>query len=62
MCHGTIILMTTEESQKIIQIYEEAIAKIKELGIERQSIIKQYIKELEEKKIELLRQSLNNQQ
>jgi len=54
--------MTTEESQKIIQIYEEAIAKIKELGIERQSIIKQYIKELEEKKIELLRQSLNNQQ
>ena len=54
--------MTPEQSKNVIQIYEEAIAKIKELGLERQAIIKQYIKELEDKKIEILRNSLNNNQ
>jgi hypothetical protein len=59
---GSIMGMTPEQSKNVIQIYEEAIAKIKELGLERQAIIKQYIKELEDKKIEILRNSLNNNQ
>lgn len=54
--------MTPEQQKDIIQIYEDAIVKIKSLGIERQGIIKQYIKDLENKKIELLKQSLYNQQ
>lgn len=53
--------VTSDQRHAIIDIYTEAISKIKDLGIERQSIIKQYIKELEEKKIELLKQSLYNQ-
>ncbi len=53
--------MNPEEAKKIIEIYEEAITKIKILGVERQLIIKQYIRELEEKKIEILKQSLYNQ-
>jgi mRNA-degrading endonuclease RelE of RelBE toxin-antitoxin system len=54
--------MTPEQQQYVIDIYTEAITKIKALGIERQTIIKDYIKELENRKIELLKNSLNNTQ
>ena len=52
--------MTQEQQIQVIAIYEDAIAKLTILGSERKSIISQYIKELEEKKVEFLKQSLSN--
>ena len=53
-------IMTQEQQIQVIAIYEDAIAKLTILGSERKSIISQYIKELEEKKVEFLKQSLSN--
>lgn len=58
--------MTKEEqAKKIEEIYNEAIQKLEELGKERKSIIRGYIKELEAQKIDAIRASLgilNNKQ
>ena len=48
--------MTPEEqAQKIKEITDRAIAELEALGTERHEIIRNYIKELEAKKIEALR-------
>jgi len=51
--------MTEEQAQKIKEIYDKAIAELDELGRQKQQIIKKYIKELEEQKIETLRKTLS---
>lgn len=43
---------------EIEKIYNEAIAKLRDLGRERQHIVDGYIKELEEQKIRAIRSSL----
>ena len=51
--------MTPEEQiQKIEEIYNEAIREIEKLNTERQKIISLYIKELETKKMEAIRASI----
>ena len=50
--------MTSEQAQQLTAIYDEAIRKLDELQVEKQHIIKQYIKELEEQKIKALRENL----
>lgn len=51
--------MTEEEkAQKIKEIYAEANEKLKKLFAEREHIIREYIKELEEGKIDAIRASL----
>ncbi len=51
--------MTPEEhKQKIEEIYNEAMGKITELDKERKQIINDYIKELENKKMEDIRTSV----
>jgi len=53
--------MTNEElSKQIEEIYNEAIAKITELEKERKQIIADYIKELETKKMDALKASINS--
>ena len=54
-----------EQTAKIAEIYNEAIKKLKELGIEREKLLKEkkdiindYIKELEAQKIEAIRASI----
>ncbi len=51
--------MIEEQAQKIKEIYDKAIAELDELGRQKQQIIKKYIKELEEQKIETLRKTLS---
>jgi DNA-binding transcriptional regulator YiaG len=56
--------MTEEQVKQLNAIYEEAIEKLKGIQMEKQEIVKAYIKELEEAKIRALRTSLglsNNQ-
>lgn len=58
------INMTEEQVKQLNAIYEEAIEKLKGIQMEKQEIVKAYIKELEEAKIRALRTSLglsNNQ-
>ncbi len=50
--------MTEEQIKEMSAIYDEAIAKLQQLAVEKQEIIKGYIKELEEAKIKALRESL----
>jgi len=50
--------MTSEQARELTAIYDEAIRKLNDLQVERQHIIKQYIKELEEQKIKALREDL----
>lgn len=51
--------MTPEEkAKKIEEIYNDAMAKLEELGREREGILRGYIKELEAQKISAVRQSL----
>lgn len=50
--------MTPEEAKQLTAIYDEAIQKMNALANEKQSIIKQYIKDLEEQKIKALREHL----
>ncbi|MFH1608863.1 MAG: hypothetical protein ABH951_02500 [Patescibacteria group bacterium] len=47
-----------EQAKKIEEIYNEAIKKLEELDKERKSIIINYIKELEDKKIDAIRASI----
>lgn len=47
--------------QQIEQIYNETIEKLKELEKERDNIISSYIKELEEKKMQSIKSSLESQ-
>jgi DNA-binding transcriptional regulator YiaG len=57
--------MTSEQAKELTAIYDEAIRKLNELQVEKQHIIKKYIKELEEQKVKALRESLglsNNQE
>lgn len=49
-----------EKSKKIEDIYNKAIAKIKELEKKQKEIVRAYIKKLEFKKIEELRKSIQN--
>jgi hypothetical protein len=55
--------MTPEQVKQLTDIYDEAITKLQALQLEKQHIIKEYIKQLEEQKIQALRDSLsaNNQ-
>lgn len=56
--------MTPEQAKEIEAIYDEAIKKLNALALEKQHIIKDYIKELEAQKISALRAGLglsNNQ-
>ncbi len=51
--------MTPEEqAKKIKEIYDEAMQKLEKLGGERKEIIRNYIKELENQKINAIRASL----
>ena len=50
--------MNEEQAKKIAAIYDEAIKKLKELGKERDEILRAYIRELEAQKIEAIRASL----
>lgn len=51
--------MTEEEQKnKIDEIYESALQKLERLGKKRKDIIHDYIKELENKKIDEVRASL----
>lgn len=50
--------MTEEQIKEMSAIYDDAIAKLQQLTVEKQEIIKEYIKELEEAKIKALRESL----
>ncbi len=52
----------SELAAKIQEITDQAIADLKKLGEERHVIVKNYIKELEAKKIEAIRASLTNGQ
>ena len=53
--------MTAEEkAKKIEEIYERARAKILELEKQQKEIIVQYIRDLEQKKIEALKQDITN--
>lgn len=57
--------MTEEQVRQLNAIYEEAIEKLKGIQMEKQEIVKAYIKELEEAKIRALQASLglsDNQQ
>lgn len=56
--------MNEEQIKELQAVYDEAIAKLQKLTIEKQEIIKGYIKELEEAKMKALRESLGvtNQQ
>jgi hypothetical protein len=57
--------MTEEQVKQLNAIYEEAIEKLKGIQMEKQEIVKAYIKELEEAKIRALQASLglsDNQQ
>lgn len=58
--------MTQEERvKKIEEVYNEAKQRLEELGNKRRGIVKDYIKELENKKVDAIRASLglsvNNQ-
>lgn len=58
--------MTEEERvKKIEEIYNDAKQKLKDLGNKRRDIVRNYIKELENKKVDAIRASLglpvNNQ-
>jgi hypothetical protein len=44
-----------EQAQKIKEITDRALAELKALGEERHAIIKNYIKELEAKKMDAIR-------
>ena len=50
--------MTEEQVKQLQDIYDEAIAKLEQITIEKQEIVKGYIKELEEAKMKALRESL----
>lgn len=50
--------MTEEQIKQMHAIYDEAIAKLQQLTVEKQEIIKAYIKELEEAKMKALREGL----
>jgi len=53
--------MTPEEKmKKIEEIYETAKQKLLELEKKQQMVIAQYLKELEEKKIEALKAEITN--
>ena len=54
----TKIMTPQEQAKKIEEIYNEAIKKLEELDKERKSIIINYIKELEDKKIDAIRASI----
>lgn len=45
----------TEQAQKIKEITDRALSELKALGEERHEIIKNYIKELETKKMDAIR-------
>ena len=52
--------MTTEEKvKKIEEIYNDAIKKMEEIGKKRQGIVGNYIKDLEVKKADAIRASIN---
>ena len=44
--------------KKIEEVYDEVSKKLRELGVKRKGIIRGYIKELEEKKVNAIRASL----
>lgn len=57
--------MTEEQVKQLNGVYEEAIEKLKKIQVEKQEIVKAYIRELEEAKVRALRASLglsDNQQ
>jgi len=47
-----------EQAKKIEEIYKEAARKLKKLESERKDIVRNYIKELESKKVDAIRASL----
>ncbi len=47
-----------EQAKKIEEIYKEAAQKLKKLESERKDIVRNYIKELESKKVDAIRASL----
>lgn len=58
MKRGYTILMTPEQAKELTAIYDEAIRKMDALALEKQEIIKKYIKELEAQKVAALRAGL----
>jgi hypothetical protein len=50
--------MTSEQVEEMKKIYDEAIKKLEALTVEKQDIIKGYIKELEDQKMKAVRESL----
>lgn len=49
-----------EKSEKIEAIYEEAIIKVKEFEKQQKQVITDFIKDLEQRKIEELRKKLSD--
>lgn len=50
--------MTPDQAKQLTEIYDEAIRKLDALALEKQHIIKGYIKQLEEQKVAALRAGL----
>ncbi len=50
-----------DDAQKVKEIYDEAIKKLESLGFEHKSIVRSYLKEVESKQIEDLKQSLESE-
>lgn len=51
-------MIPQEQAKKIEEIYNEAMQKLEKLGGERKKIICNYIKELENQKVDAIRASL----
>ena len=50
--------MTKEQVKQLTDIYDEAIKKLQGLQLEKQHILKDYIKQLEAQKIQALKDTL----
>lgn len=48
-----------EQAQKIEEIYNNTIIKVKNLELEQKKIVSDYIKKLEQEKIEQIRKTLS---
>lgn len=50
--------MTPEQVKQLIDIYDEAIKRLQDLQLEKQHIVKEYIKQLENQKVQALKDTL----
>lgn len=51
-------MTSQEQAQKIEEIYNNTIIKVKNLELEQKKIVSDYIKKLEQEKIEQIRKTL----